>query len=244
MMTLNPYDQQINPAGLADWYGFLNLGYQLPVVGGSDKMSAASLLGGIRTYAHLGGRDFTYANWMSAVRDGNTFATVGPLVEMSVDGRAPGQALRLPPGGGTVELTWRVESANVPVHQLEVVIGGQCAEGVELEGAALPVQVQGSTRVRVTGSTWLAVRVRGSYRAQPGDIAAHTSAVQVLAGEQPIFVTGDARRLLHDIEGSLAYVDVLAPQAEAGRQAALRAPLATARERLHQRLQELGGGCR
>ena len=32
---------------------------------------------------------------------------------------------------------------------------------------------------RSTDSTWIALRVRGSYRGRPGDIAAHTSAVQV-----------------------------------------------------------------
>ena len=45
MMTFNPFNAQISPYGLADWYRFLNLGYQLPVVGGSDKMDAASLFG-------------------------------------------------------------------------------------------------------------------------------------------------------------------------------------------------------
>ena len=54
MMTFNPYDAQVNPYGLADWYRYLNIGYQIPLGGGSDKMSAASLLGGIRTYAYLG----------------------------------------------------------------------------------------------------------------------------------------------------------------------------------------------
>ena len=85
MMTFNPLTpdtNQINPYGVADWYRYLNLGYQVPVVGGSDKMAAASLLGGIRTYAHLGDREFTYENWMAAVRAGNTFVTVGPLAEI------------------------------------------------------------------------------------------------------------------------------------------------------------------
>jgi hypothetical protein len=241
LMTLNPYEQPINPAGLADWYRFLNLGYALPVVGGSDKMSAAALLGGIRTYAHLGGREFTYAGWMSAVRAGNTFATVGPLVELRVDGRAPGQALRLPAGGGTVEVFWRVESANVLVEQVEIVVGGQCSETAAIENAPLPVRASGSARLGITGSTWLALRVRGSWRARPGDIAAHTSAVQIFAGDQPIFAPGDARRLLQDLQGSLAYVDVLAPRRDPGRLAPLRAPLVRAHDLLHQRLHELGG---
>ena len=93
MMTFNPFKWQITPYGLLDWYRYLNLGYQVPVVGGSDKMSADALLGGIRTYAHLGARDFSYENWMAAVKTGNTFVTVGPLLELAVEGRPPGQPI-------------------------------------------------------------------------------------------------------------------------------------------------------
>jgi len=38
---------------------YLNIGYQLPLVAVSDNMDTESLLGGVRTYAHLGSRDFT-----------------------------------------------------------------------------------------------------------------------------------------------------------------------------------------
>ncbi len=73
MMTFNPLrpdNPQVSAYGIADWYRYLNLGYHVPVVGGSDKMAASSLLGGIRTYAHMGDREFTYENWMEAVRGG------------------------------------------------------------------------------------------------------------------------------------------------------------------------------
>ncbi|WP_245509641.1 hypothetical protein [Bradyrhizobium vignae] len=59
---MNPRDAQISAFGLADWYRYLNIGYQIPVVGETDKMNAACLLGGLRTYAHLGDRDFTYSS--------------------------------------------------------------------------------------------------------------------------------------------------------------------------------------
>jgi hypothetical protein len=242
MMTFNPYDAQVSPVGLADWYRFLNLGYHLPVVGGSDKMTAASLLGGIRTYAHLGEREFNYEHWMSAVRSGHTFVTVGPLVDVQVDGRRPGQSLHLPAGGGTVEVAWRVESASVPVQQVEIVSGGQCVESFEYEERPAPFRATGSAQVKVAGSTWLAVRVRGTYRreSRPRDIAAHSSAVQVIVGDRPPFLEADAQALLQQIEGVMAYVDVLAPRPEAGRGQALRATLAAAYSQLHDRLHQLG----
>ena len=114
---------------MLDWYRYLNLGYQVPVVGGSDKMSADALLGGIRTYAHLGGRDFSYENWMAAVKAGNTFVTVGPLMELAVEGRPPGSQLDLPAGGGTVSVSWRgAASAALPIDKVEVVVGGFAVE--------------------------------------------------------------------------------------------------------------------
>ena len=92
----------------------------------------------------------------------------------------------------------------------------------------------------MTDSTWIALRVRGSLRGRAGDIAAHTSAVQVLVGDQPIFSQPDALSVLEQIEGSLAYIDTLAPRPEAQRFKLLRASLEAAHNRLHTRLHQQG----
>ena len=225
MMSFNPFDAQITPYGLADWYRYLNLGYHIPVVGGSDKMSAAMLLGGMRTYAHLGERAFTYENWMDAVRGGNTFVTVGSLAELSVEGLAPGQTLHLPATSGTVNVTWRVESASLPVERVEIVAGGQAVEQVEVAGQ---LAMSGSVELTVTESTWIALRVRGSYQRKRGEIAAHTSAVQVLMGDNPIFSSVEAGgngRSRTNRRSGIAYVDTLASRADATRYKKLRLTL-------------------
>lgn len=237
MMTFNPYDAQINPYGLADWYRYLNLGYQLPVVGGSDKMAAASLLGGVRTYAHLGQRPFTYENWMAAVQAGNTFVTVGPLAELTVEGAVPGGRVELPASGGSVDVSWRVASVSLPIEQVEVIQGGLVADQVTGNGQQ---EASGSVRLPIDDSSWLALRVRGSYRGQPGEIAAHTSAVQVLVEGRPLFNQPDATAVLEQIEGAIAYVDTLAPRPEARRFKQMRAVLESAHNRLHQRLHAQG----
>jgi hypothetical protein len=243
MMTFNPHDSQISPVGLADWYRYLSLGYHLPVTGGSDKMAATMLLGGIRTYAQLGGRPLTYDNWMTAMRSGNTFVTVGPLVQMTVEGRAPGEVLRLPAGGGRVAVTWQVESAAVPIEQVEVVVGGRAVEGgsaARPAGGQPPYRTSGSAEVPVTGSTWIGVRVRGSYRGRPGDIAAHTSVVQVLVGDEPLFSAGEAAAVLRQIEGVTAYVDTLAPRSTDAHAQKIRASLMSAHARLHEQMHRHG----
>ncbi len=238
LMTFNPHDAQLNPYGIADWYRYQNLGYQVPLVGGSDKMAAASLLGGVRTYAHLGGREFSYENWMAAVRAGNTFATVGPLAELLVEGVAPGGQVRLPASGGDISITWRVESTRVPIEEVEVIVGGLVVDQVKVGGN---LAAEGSIRMPATNSTWVALRVRGSYSGKPGEIAAHTSAVQVLVGDQPLFNETDADAVLSQIEGSMAYLNVLAPRpADASRLRQMRATLEGAHNRLHQRMHQHG----
>jgi hypothetical protein len=101
--------------------------------------------------------------------------------------------------------------------------------------------ISGNARMEVTGSLWIALRVRGSYSGEAGDIAAHTSAVQVLVGDQPLFNQTDADAVLSQIEGSMAYLNVLAPRpADASRLRQMRATLEGAHNRLHQRMHQHG----
>lgn len=239
MMSFNPLNPalaQINPYGVADWYRYLNLGYHVPVVGGSDKMAASSLLGGIRTYAHLGDREFTYDNWMEAVRAGNTFVTVGPLTSIEVDGNPPGSRIDMN-SGGTVHVTWRVESVSLPIEQVEIVVGGLAVEQITPDS---PLEASGQTTVRVDASTWIALRVRGSYRGQHGEIAAHTSAIQLMVEGKPLFNQADAGAVLDQIQGAIAYVDTLAPRPAAQRFKQMRATLESAYNHLHQRMHRAG----
>jgi hypothetical protein len=239
LMIFNPLvpGAALSAYGLADWYRFLNLGHQIPLVGGSDKMAASMLLGGIRTYAHLGDCELTYESWMDAVRAGNTFATIGPLVSILVEGVSPGGRVDLPAGGGKIAVDWNVESVGVPIEQVEIVDGGLVVEQVHCGGC---LASHGTVSVAVTSSTWLALRVRGSYHGRTDDIAAHTSAVQVVVDETPLFSEPDAATVLDQIQGAIAYVDTLAPRPEVQRYRELRATLEGAYNRLHQRMHHAG----
>ena len=134
-------------------------------------------------------------------------------------------------------MTWTVESVRTPIDQIEVVVGGLVAEQIDGAGHS---RSPGQPRWSITESTWIALRVRGSLRGRPGDIAAHTSAVQVLTGDKPIFSQPDALAVLEQIEGALAYVDTLAPRPEAQRFKLMRASLEAAHNRLHNRMHQQG----
>ncbi len=66
--------------------------------GGTDKMSASTAVGTVRTYARIPAQaTFDYDAWMAAVRRGETFVTYGPLLEFAVDGQPWGRASRCRP---------------------------------------------------------------------------------------------------------------------------------------------------
>ena len=237
MMTMNPYQAQIRAYGLADWYRFLNLGYHLPVVGGSDKMSASALLGGVRTYACVGQSEFTYENWMQAVKDGYTFVTIGPLVDFTVEGQHPGQRVALPASGGSIDVEWRVESVRMPIQRVEVLQGGRVVQRQRGKGET---SISGTCTLQAVQSSWIAIRVRGAFTNYTEQIAAHSSAVMVDVAGSPHFNNEDAVSILSQIKGTQAYVDTLAPRPGAKRFEAMRMVLEQAYNRLHQRLHRQG----
>src|SRR5262249_35678104 len=78
------------------WYSFLKCGCRIPLVGASAKTCNADLLGCWRTYARLQpGEEFTYRNWIEAVRAGRIFMTNGPILSFTVDGQDPGAVINL-----------------------------------------------------------------------------------------------------------------------------------------------------
>ena len=88
----------IDPYSLSDWYRYLNCGYMVAAVGGTDKMSADTAVGTVRTYARIRG-PFTYESWKDAVRRRETFVTYGPLIEFVVEGRPMGADIALDASG-------------------------------------------------------------------------------------------------------------------------------------------------
>lgn len=93
----------IDPYSLSDWYCYLNCGYLVAAVGGTDKRTASTAVGTVRTYAYIGThREMSYGAWVDAVRRAETFVTYGPLLEFSVDGHRMGSRFAMGVTGGTV----------------------------------------------------------------------------------------------------------------------------------------------
>jgi hypothetical protein len=174
---------------LSEWYRLLDCGLQVPLVGGSGKVSNMIALGSVRTYARLGpGEEFTYKNWIEAVRAGRTFITNGPLLSLSVNGEELGSVIDLPEAGQAVHVRAEARSL-LPFERLEVVFGGTPVCGTAtLEDAPTTVAIEAD--VVISASGWLAARCGGPHRLYSGDgaqtVAAHTSPIYVRVAGQPI----------------------------------------------------------
>ena len=227
----------IDPYSLSDWYRYLNCGYFYPAVGGTDKMSAGTAVGTIRTYAQLPeGAAFTHDAWMDAVRSGRTFVSYGPLLELRVDGKAPGERISMRRSGGTVNVEYELGSVTIPMSQVDLVVNGEIRESARVGSR----QAKGSWSVKLERSSWLALLVRGHYRDKPQMIAAHSSPVMVDVEGSRFFAAADALTILEQIEGAIAYLDTIGTRADETTYKRMRLVLTSAHRKLHNDMHQRG----
>lgn len=197
------------------YYRYLNCGYRMPLVGGTDKMDSAVPVGLYRTYAHLKEEAFSYESWCSAVRAGRTFLSGGPIIELKVDGGDIGDVVRIS-GPGTVAIEAKAEGI-FPMHTLQLVQDGVVVASTEDPQGSRKLVLE--TTVEVTGHSWFAARCGGEgYFGGDGHLDswrrgcfAHTSPVYVACGEDWWrFDPEVAQYMLTLTQGSMAYMEHLA----------------------------------
>ncbi len=213
MLTFAP---GLDSPSILEWYRFLNCGYRLPVLGGTDKMSAEMPLGAIRTYARLDPEEApTFAAWSAAVRAGRTFATAGPWLELSLDGHEPGDVVALPAGGGHLEAHVRARAAQPIIGSVELVVNGRVVASEEAQQATDELALD--ARIRVEAGAWIAARSRSDHEIQSAyntSMAAHTSPVYVEVVDRPLFSTADAEAIVTLIDGTVRWLETMAAVAD------------------------------
>lgn len=228
----------IESSGMREWYRYLNCGYRVAAVGGTDKISAGIPVGGVRTYALLDkGDDFSFSSWARAVKAGRTFTTSGPLIDIAVEGRLPGECIKLPEKGGNVTYEANIESI-YPVDELQIILNGQIIDSIVSSPGDKRLKLSSETKVQ--GSCWMAARCVSRLKAQHtwpvNHVAAHTSPVYIQCGRAEIFNPCDANTILTLIEGGLSWLDTLSIPANPERHKALQNTFYTARDAVAKRL--------
>ncbi len=192
------------------WHRALNCGFKVTASGGEDSISnlhRTPALGAARVYSYLGDK-LEWPRWIDAIREGRTFITNGPLVDLKVNGEGPGAEIRLPAEGGSVEIVASLQTA-FPVNRFEIIFKGKPLAELTVEESDLR---QGfiKKRVEITESGWFTARALSDDPVYPIDdenLHAETSAVYVICGDRPI-------RSPEDAEYFIRWIDDITRQAE------------------------------
>ena len=196
---------------LDNWYRLLNSGFVLPATAGSDLPNNPQrepwqpFLGGMRMYARTHGATGSEA-WNEALSRGETFVTNGPSIEIDADGAGPGGTVCLPDSGGDVRIRIRLRAPR-ELTRAELVADGRVvamADQVRVEGGVHEINLE--TTRDFARSGWLAARGTGSNNSIPGGTeVAHTSAIRVIVGSQPIWSADAAEDLLAPLASQRSY---------------------------------------
>lgn len=194
-----------------EYYRYLNAGYRLPLAGGTDKMSNEVPVGLYRTYVRIPAEEgFSYAAWCRNLALGRSILSGGPLLSFKVEGAEVGDTIRLPAGGGWLEVEASAESI-FPIHSLQIVQRGQIVASSDDAGGARRLSLH--TRLKADGSTWLAARAGGPgylsaishHDVWRRGIFAHTSPIYVDCGSE-LSDQDTLRYMLTLVGGALEYV--------------------------------------
>jgi hypothetical protein len=169
-----------------DLYALLDCNLRIACAAGCGKFNHVHAVGEWRTYARLlPGDEFTYKNWIEAIRSGRTFVTNGPLLDFTVNGRDSGSALKLPAGSGQVQIHAQARSWEL-FERLEIVVNGKAVAAVEASGIPYSAIIDG--HLDITESGWLAARCIRDQRILGGDehaCIAHTSPIYLQVPGKP-----------------------------------------------------------
>jgi hypothetical protein len=214
-------------SGLRMWYRYLNCGYPLTATAGTDKMTTFVTVGANRVYAHVDG-EFTYGNWIDALKRGRTFVTNNPMLTFTVNGQEAGSTLSLTSGKDRVlQIHARAES-QLPYDRLEIVRNGDVISSATPSGPHHQAEIHFEYPVRASG--WIAARAMEDMHRYPAvefdrvhsaegtllsslfgtrrpeNVFAHSSAVYAILDGKPIRSQDDAQYYIRYLEQAIEWL--------------------------------------
>ena len=182
------------------WYHLLNCGFKLPASTGSDWFICSAN----RVYTHLE-QSFSYDSWLETLKDGRSFITNGPVLELTVEGQPPGASLHLRarhPKQVCVEVRWQ---AHRTIETIEIIMNGSVVAG-ERDASGSREGVLSAT-LAAPHDGWIAARCSGKSRDSYGHAQwAHTSPVYLRTGSRAPASRESAQFFVAQIERSLKWI--------------------------------------
>jgi TolB protein len=149
------------------WYRLLNFGSAIALSAGTDVMNnfyRTMAVGTTRVYVKAD-PGAGYRGYLTALKEGRSVATNGPMLDLSVDGAGPGGIIGRRSGGGAVPYSLVLHTA-VPVDSVELVVNGTPV--AKLAGLGEPGTKRYQGTVRLPPGGWIAARaIGGPTRAWP-----------------------------------------------------------------------------
>ena len=205
--------------GMDLYYQYLNAGFVLPIVAGTDKMINDIPIGSNRYYAEFNGTD-RYQDWVKGIKAGNGFITNGPMLDFTVDEYKPGDS---PHFTGTRQVKARVvATSQLPFTTLEIVRNGEVVGHKTLSAHDNPpvngvYTMEVDTVVALGESAWLAARViddpdmRNRILPRGLSVFAHTNPVYFYQDHEPIRVKASIAYLRRYVEATIHWLETNPP---------------------------------
>jgi len=177
---------QFGQIDLSIWFDFLNLGYRLTPVAGTDftPLAAGNLPGNERNYVHVG-KDYSVQAWFDGLKAGRTFATNGPMLEFSANNQNMGGTVVIGKGG-SVEINAKA-LLNPDIGMLNKLTLYQQGEVI-----ATATPVQDSQQIKLTHNFdaeqggWVVVKAEGLLKTTNTE-----SPQKLFAVSAPIYISVD-----------------------------------------------------
>jgi hypothetical protein len=182
-LELAQFCDPAGPLALQHYYLFLDLGFTLTALAGSDfpwcgrgpdfgfPEPQTAQIGNARFYAYVGGA-LSYQPWFAALKAGRTFVSTGPIVLLRVNDHLPGAVVDVAPGT-KLRITAAAigHDSQVPLSALEIVGHGKVlarAPGGTREQFSIDLELT------ATRGIWIAAKAAAGM----GQVA-HTTPVYV-----------------------------------------------------------------
>jgi len=165
------------PLAVEHYYRFLDLGYKLTALAGSDFPWCGpkfAQIGNARFYAYTAGA-LSYDRWFAAMQGGHTFVTTGPMLFLTVNGKMPGDTIDVARG---TKLRISAEAlgnaGRMPLKSIEIVEHSKVLARAQAASAG---RATVDLELPVDHGMWIAAKCE----AGPGQVA-HTTPVYVTVG--------------------------------------------------------------
>ncbi|MEX2288611.1 MAG: CehA/McbA family metallohydrolase [Planctomycetaceae bacterium] len=212
----NIFDGSVRDSYKDSYYRYLNVGLHVPFSTGTDWF----IYDFSRVYAAVEG-DVTIESWLNALKQGRSFITNGPLLELRVADKTLGETIELgepKPLGVIAKARGRLD-----FQRIELVRNGAVIASAASKPVGRHFEAELATDVQNTAPGWLALRtppppIKDDPALQQPvaknelgrDLFAHTSPIYVNVAGKGCFDEAVARSLLAEMQANL---DVIADKA-------------------------------